>query len=198
MKKYILFLPALIICLLIPACSAPSGCRIDGTVRDVSFEGKTVYLRDVYNRSVIYDSVQVVQGKFHFTDSMDIASPYMRLLSLPAHESGAYELPVVMENGHITAALGEIVCTSGTPLNDRLQDFLLGMDEFLDSMHKEKDWSEERMKARFSEFIEGHVTTNADNMAGVYIYRIYHRFLADEAGQSLLDKHPLLKEQVEK
>lgn len=198
MKKYILFLSVLVLCVLIAACSASPGYKIDGTVKDASFEGKIVYLKDSYNRSKIYDSVQIAHGKFHFSDSTGIISPYMRLLSLPAHESGAYELPVVIENGHIRAEVGEIICTSGTALNDKLQDFLLGMDEFQDAMYKNKDFDEKRVMKHFSDFLEGHITTNADNIVGVYIYKVYQRLLTDESKQALMAKHAWLKEQVEK
>ena len=198
MKKYILFLSVLISCLLTTGCSVSSGCKIDGIVKDVSFEGKTVYLKDNYDRNKVYDSALVVKGKFQFVDSVNITSPYMRLLSLPAHESGAYELPVVMENGHITAVVGKIVCTSVTVLNDKLQDFLLSLDGFQEAIHKEKKFDEKRIMVHFSDFLKGHIITNADNIVGVYLYQIYQHLLTDEDRQSLLTDCGWLKEQVEK
>ena len=198
MKKIYFFLPVLISYILITACSVSPGYRIDGIVKDTSFEGKTVFLKDNYDRSKIYDSAQVIKGKFYFSDSANIASPYMRLLSLPAHESGSYELPIVIENGRITALVGENVCTSGTVLNDKLQDFLLGLDEFQDIIHEEKNFDEKRMMVRLSAFLKGYITTNANNIVGVYLYSIYQHLLTNEDKKMLLTDHVWLKEQVEK
>ena len=43
-------------------------------------------------------------------------------------------LPVVTEKGVVKVVLGELVLTSGTDLNDKLQDFLLAVDRFSDEM----------------------------------------------------------------
>lgn len=67
--------------------------------------------------------------------------------------------------------LGELVLTSGTDLNDRLQDFLLAVDRFGDEMAgkgkatgKSKD---------FSVLLESSILQNKDNEVGVYIFRSY-------------------------
>ena len=107
-------------------------------------------------------------------------------------------MPIVIENGRITALVGENVCTSGTVLNDKLQDFLLGLDEFQDIIHEEKNFDEKRMMVRLSAFLKGYITTNANNIVGVYLYSIYQHLLTNEDKQMLLTDHVWLKEQVEK
>lgn len=41
-----------------------------------------------------------------------------------------YRLPVVIENGTIKASIADVVCTEGTMLNERMQDFLLAIDAY--------------------------------------------------------------------
>ena len=130
MKKHVLFLSVLILCMVVMAACSPSpGYRIYGMAKDSRFEGKTVYLTDMQSNAIRYDSTVVKNGKFGFADSVDVAVPYIRVLSVQIPDSiMPYCLPVVIENGNITALLGDRICTSGTGLNDRLQDFLLGLE----------------------------------------------------------------------
>lgn len=200
MKKNILFLPALILCVLLAgACSPERGYRINGFAEASGFEGRTVYLTDMQSNGIRYDSAVVQNGRFLFSDSVEVTRPYIRVLSIQIPDSiMPYCLPVVIENGQITAQLGNLVCTSGTNLNDKLQDFLWGMDQFISSISKHREWSADDVKSNFADYFVEHISANADNVVGVYIYKVYHSNISEEKRQLLLEKHPWLKEQVEK
>lgn len=113
--------------LTVCACtSVPKGCTIEGTVKDKSYEGKQVYLRHALTPET-YDSTIVKNGTFRFT--LGETSPEVSLLVLKASSDDLFPvtLPVVTEKGVVKVVLGELVLTSGTDLNDRLQDFLLAV-----------------------------------------------------------------------
>lgn len=138
MRKRTCFLPQagalLMLVLTVCACtSAPKGCTIEGKVRDGSYEGKQVYLQHTLTRET-YDSTAVKDGAFRFT--LGETSPEVSLLVLKASSDDLFPvtLPVVTEKGVVKVVLGELVLTSGTDLNDRLQDFLLAVDRFGDEM----------------------------------------------------------------
>lgn len=120
--------------LTVCACtSVPKGCTIEGTVKDKNYEGKQVYLRHALTPET-YDSTIVKNGTFRFT--LGETSPEVSLLVLKASSDDLFPvtLPVVTEKGVVKVVLGELVLTSGTDLNDRLQDFLLAVDRFGDEM----------------------------------------------------------------
>ena len=138
MRKRTCFLPQagvlLMLVLTVCACtSVPKGCTIEGTVKDKSYEGKQVYLRHALTPET-YDSTIVKNGTFRFT--LGETSPEVSLLVLKASSDDLFPvtLPVVTEKGVVKVVLGELVLTSGTDLNDRLQDFLLAVDRFGDEM----------------------------------------------------------------
>lgn len=197
MRKHTFLLLFSFLTLILASCSQFPGYRIYGTIKDASYNGKTVYLEDPYDFGKKCDSTTIQNGKFIFSDSLNITSPYLRIIALPTHKSKlAYRLPVVMENGKIVAELGEIVCTSGTEQNDRLQDFLLGIDEFLSSIHNNKEINAEQIEVQFSEFLQKAISTNADNAVGVYIYKSYSSSIFPEHRDILLSRHKQLKEQI--
>ena len=201
MKKYISSLPFIIILTVVAACSFHSvpGYEINGTTWDKSLEGKTIYLKDPYDNAKVYDSVKVVSGKFAFADTAHVKEPYIRILSAHTDVLGLeYHLPVVIENGTVSAVVGDIVCISGTGLNDRLQDFLLGITKLSSSIEEETEWTPEKIKSEFSALLEGFISTNADNVVGVYIYKAYSSSLSESARQSIPEKFPWIKEQLEK
>lgn len=141
----------LIVVLSLCACtSVPKGCTIEGTVKDKSYEGKQVYLRHALTPET-YDSTIVKNGTFRFT--LGETSPEVSLLVLKASSDDLFPvtLPVVTEKGVVKVVLGELVLTSGTDLNDRLQDFLLAVDRFGDEMAG-KGESHGKIKKRFLRF----------------------------------------------
>ena len=97
------------------SCSSGTVCRIDGTVRDKAYDGKTVYLCETYGHTAV-DSTMVSHSSFRF--NLDGLAQDVYLLKLKATPDDLFPitLPVVTEKGRIRVALGEIVYTSGTPL----------------------------------------------------------------------------------
>ncbi|MEG1660683.1 MAG: DUF4369 domain-containing protein [Bacteroides sp.] len=183
MKKYILFLQAVVLVLLASACSSTPGYTIQGIATNPAFEGKTVYLKDAYNNQIVYDSVTVKGGKFQFADTTAISEPYVRVLSLHLSEGGLdYRLPVIFENGSIEATLGDIVGVVGTKTNDKLQDFLRAVDEYSATCTNK---SVEDIKTGFADLLKQHILDNSDNQVGVYIFKSYPSALTDALKQSI-------------
>ena len=183
MRKRTCFLPQagvlLMLVLTLCACtSVPKGCTIEGTVKDKSYEGKQVYLRHALTPET-YDSTIVKNGTFRFT--LGETSPEVSLLVLKASSDDLFPvtLPVVTEKGVVKVVLGELVLTSGTDLNDRLQDFLLAVERFGDGMAG-KGESHGKIKKDFSVLLESSILQNKDNEVGVYIFRSYGSRLSPE------------------
>ena len=169
----------LIVVLSLCACtSVPKGCTIEGTVKDKNYEGKQVYLRHALTPET-HDSTIVKNGTFRFT--LGETSPEVSLLVLKASSDDLFPvtLPVVTEKGVVKVVLGELVLTSGTDLNDRLQDFLLAVDRFGDEMAG-KGESHGKIKKDFSVLLESSILQNKDNEVGVYIFRSYGSRLSPE------------------
>lgn len=168
------------------SCSSGPECRIDGTVRDTAYEGKTVYLCETYGRTAV-DSTTVSHSSFRF--DLDGLAPDVYLLKLKAAPDDQFPvtLPVVAEKGRIRVVLGEIVYTSGTPLNDVVQDFLLAVDRYSDEMQKARQTPEE-LRAGFSKLLEGFILQNKDNCIGPYICRSYSTRMTPEGLAGIKEK----------
>lgn len=183
MKKHILFLQSIVMVLLWSACSSVPGYQIQGISTNPAFNGKKVYLKDAYDNNILYDSTQVESGKFHFADTTRIDAPKVQVLSIHTSEGGLeYRLPIVLENGVIEATMGGIVGTTGTKLNDKMQDFLLAVDTYSATC---KDKSVEDIKAGFAELLKKHILDNKENVVGVYIFKSYPSALEDELKQAI-------------
>ena len=115
--------------------------------------------------SETYDSTIVKNGTFRFT--LGETSPEVSLLVLKASSDDLFPvtLPVVTEKGVVKVVLGELVLTSGTDLNDRLQDFLLAVDRFGDEMAG-KGKATGKSKKDFSVLLESSILQNKDNEVG--------------------------------
>ena len=139
MNKRNTYFPLSILCLVaslavcLTSCSSTPGCRVDGTVRDKAYDGKTVYLCETYGQTVV-DSTLVSHSSFRFNLDGLAQDVYLLKLKVTPDDLFPITLPVVAEKGRIRVALGEIVYTSGTPLNDVTQDFLLAVDRYSDNM----------------------------------------------------------------
>lgn len=158
------------------ACSGHQmkGYEIDGTALLPEFEGKKVYMKDA-GTDLPVDSTEIINGKFVFTDTATIASPVVKILSIPTRRPGfEYRLPVVLENGTIQADISNIVCTGGTILNERMQDFLLAIDEYSATC---TDKPVEQIKSGFSDLLKKFIEINNDNAVGEYIRTAYRSSL---------------------
>lgn len=158
--------------LLVGACSGQQlkGYEIDGTAPLPQFEGKMVYMKDVCTDLPV-DSAKITNGKFVFSDTATIASPVVKILSIPTRRLGfEYRLPVVLENGTIQAGISDVVCTGGTMLNERMQDFLMAVDEYSAAC---TDKQVEQIKSGFSDLLKKFIEINNDNAVGEYIRSAY-------------------------
>lgn len=186
MNKRNTYFPLSILCLVaslavsLTSCSSGTVCRIDGTVRDKAYDGKTVYLCETYGQTVV-DSTLVSHSSFSFDLNGLAQDVYLLKLKVTPDDLFPITLPIVAEKGRIRVALGEIVYTSGTPLNDVTQDFLLAVDRYSDNMQKmRQEKTPEELRAGFSELLEGFILQNKDNCIGPYICRSYSTRLTPE------------------
>lgn len=186
MNKRNTYFPLAILCLVtslvacLASCSSTPGCRVDGIVRDKAYEGKTVYLCETYGQTAV-DSTMVSHSSFSFDLNGLAQDVYLLKLKVTPDDLFPIPLPIVAEKGRIRVALGEIVYTSGTPLNDVTQDFLLAVDRYSDNMQKmRQEKTPEELRAGFSELLEGFILQNKDNCIGPYICRSYSTRLTPE------------------
>lgn len=186
MNKRNTYFPLSILCLVtslvacLASCSSTPGCRVDGIVRNKAYDGKTVYLCETYGQTVV-DSTLVSHSSFSFDLNGLAQDVYLLKLKVTPDDFFPITLPVVAEKGRIRVALGEIVYTSGTPLNDVTQDFLLAVDRYSDNMQKmRQEKTPEELRAGFSELLEGFILQNKDNCIGPYICRSYSTRLTPE------------------
>ena len=167
MNRCIRLLPFFIGVLVLGACSQIRGYRIDGSAPLPEFEGKMVYMKDVSTDAPV-DSARIINGKFAFADTI-------KILSIHASKMGLeYRLPVVIENGTIKASIADVVCTEGTMLNERMQDFLLAIDAYSAAC---TDKPVEQIQSGFSELLKRYIEMNNDNVIGTYIQTAYQSSL---------------------
>ena len=153
--KLLSFLPG--ICLIV-ACTGHQikGYEINGSTPLPEFE-------------------EIVHGKFDFSDTVTIVSPVVKVLSIRAGKSGLeYRLPVVIENGSIQAYISDVVCTGGTMLNERMQDFLMAVDEYSTACENKQT---EQIKSGFADLLKKYIEINDDNAVGEYIRTAYRSSL---------------------
>ena len=171
--KLLSFLPG--ICLIV-ACTGHQikGYEINGSAPLPEFEGKMVYMKDVSSGQPV-DSAEIIRGKFDFSDTVTIVSPVVKVLSIRANKSGLeYRLPVVIENGSIQAYISDVVCTGGTMLNERMQDFLMAVDEYSTACENKQT---EQIKSGFADLLKKYIEINDDNAVGEYIRTAYRSSL---------------------
>lgn len=174
MKRHVKLLPFIIGVLVLGACSQTKGYKIEGSAPLPEFEGKMVYMKNVSTNTPL-DSAKIVNGKFAFNDTATVKSPSIKILSINTGNMGLeYRLPVVLENGVIRATISEIICTEGTVLNDRMQDFLLAIDDYSTG---NVDKSAEQVKSGFSDLLRRYIEINNDNVISHYIKEAYRSSL---------------------
>lgn len=180
---FVLLLSAVGLC---SCATSPEGCVISGRVKAGGYEGKMLYLCNPYTLAAV-DSVRIRNGKFSIQRKDSIEEVLQ--LRLKASDDDLYPitLPVVTEKGMVKTVLGELVLTSGTPLNDKLQDFLLAVDCFSDEMVR-SDRKTEEVRKEFAHLLETSILQNKNNSVGIYIFRIYSSRLTSENRATILKK----------
>ena len=181
---------AFLLCLLLCACGGNNAGKTDGLTGKVTlpeYEGKQVYLETTSATAQKVDSAVVKNGKFAFTFSDSIPQVYTLVLGTSADDQYPITLPVVSEKGAISVVMGKLVLTSGTPLNDNLQDFLLAVSNFTDKAMKQEKPDMQQVKADFSKLVEGAIMQNIKTPVGIYIYKNYSKNLTEAQAAKILD-----------
>ena len=179
-----------LIAVLLCACGGNTTLKegINGKVTMDGYEGKTVYLETTDATPTKVDSTTVTDGKFAFAFNDEEPKVYSLVLATSPEDQYPITLPVVSEKGLIRVSMGELVLTSGTPLNDTLQDFLLAVSNFTDKAMKQEKPDLNRIKADFAKLVEGFVMQNIQTPVGTYIYRMYSHQLTEEQKALILSR----------
>ena len=146
---------------------------LTGKVTLDGYEGRYVYLETTDGSSMKVDSTTVTDGKFAFAFSDSVPQVYTLVLAASDDDQYPITLPVVSEKGNVKVSMGELVLTSGTPLNDELQDFLLAVSNFYDKALQQEKPDLQKIAANFAKLVEGSIMSNLNTPVGVYIFRAY-------------------------
>lgn len=183
-RKTLLCIAVSVSLLSLGACGtsgSPKGCSLTGHVSMPEYD--MAYLADLNRHRV--DSTALEGGDFHFVVADSVDQPYAMLLQLVDREEplNQMDLPVMVENGAVRVDLGEYILITGTPLNDRVQQFLNALQACKDRVAAQKGVSVEQIQATFSGFYKEQILLNKDNVLGGYILRDYgvHLNAADRA-----------------
>lgn len=106
--------------LLFVSCGKNNSFTITGTVNDASLNGKYIYLEGLK-----YDSTLIQNNSFSFSGVVDTPC-FAQLRTEESEEGQIYSIFFIIEQGHIVTKITDDETTdfiSGTPLNDRLQEF---------------------------------------------------------------------------
>ena len=182
MMNFTKYICVSLLAVILSACGGSNTAKegLFGKVTMEGYEGKQVYLETTVGTPTKVDSALVENGKFTLTFTDATPQVYRLVLGKSADDMYPITLPVVSEKGHISVVLGELVLTSGNPLNDNLQDFLLAVSNFRDKAMKQEKLDMNQIKADYAKLVEGAVMQNIKTPVGAYIYRMYSNQLSDE------------------
>ena len=99
-------------------------CHIEGVVIGEQYEGKRIFVVPLYGKKTAeyVDSMEIKDGKFHFTKDFTKDTMQMYQILLDYHyRMGLQQLLIVGEPGHIQVTIDSISSAGGTPQNDSLQ-----------------------------------------------------------------------------
>ena len=173
-------------------CSCGSGnttTAVEGLTGKVTldgYEGRKVYLETTDGSVAKLDSAVVTDGKFAFKFNDSVPHVYSLVLAASDDDQYPITLPVVSEKGSVKVSMGELVLTSGTPLNDALQDFLLAVSNFYDKALQQEKPDLKKIGKDFAKLVEGAVMGNINTPVGAYIYRTYSEKLDEQQKAQIL------------
>ena len=108
-------------------------CHIEGTVNGEQYEGKRIFLVPLYGpKTAEYvDSMEIKDGKFHFTKDFTKDTMQMYQILLDYHyRMGVQPLIIVGEPGYVSVTIDSISSAGGTPQNDSLQVWKEATEKF--------------------------------------------------------------------
>lgn len=171
-----------------------TGTGVQGEMSTQEYDGQTVYLYSIPGYKPI-DSTRIdgKNFKFNVPDSLGL---YELRTRKSLKDFYFVTLPFVAGEGNVKVYMGDKVVTTGTLSNDRLQDFLLAIDQFYIDCVKSGKSVKEAVPA-FKDFLKEQVVANRDNPVSAYILVAFKsRFTADEytqlSGQLKAEFQPLL------
>ena len=120
--------------------SCASSYNVQGSSSVSSLDGSKLYLKAVKSNELKnIDSCDVVHGQFQFSGTLDT----VRMVSLYVDDESI--MPIVLEKGDITINIDNASQNvSGTPLNDKLYDFISKHNQ-LDNQMNELSHKQSRM-----------------------------------------------------
>lgn len=118
MRKFNAIICIAVFAVLVSGCCDKHQFTINGTLDNNLFDGETVYLYDNASPRTPVDSAVIANGKFTFTGT--VTEPWAGVVA-----NKALVQTLIVEPGTIVMTEDSI---SGTPLNDKLMEYIKGMD----------------------------------------------------------------------
>ena len=192
MKRLKCILSVLFVVVVFCSCGGGGSTAVTegltGRVTLDGYEGRKVYLETTGANALKVDSATVAEGRFALTFNDSVPQVYRLVLTASDDDQFPITLPVVSEKGHVQVVMGELVLTSGTPLNDTLQDFLLAVSNFTDKAMQQEKPDMQQVMADFAKLVEGAVMKNIGTPVGAYIYRTYSDKLTPEQKEAIISR----------
>ena len=178
--------------LLLSACQQNDGkCYIEGVVNGEQYEGKRIFVVPLYGpKTAEYvDSMEITNGKFHFTKDYTKDTMQMYQILLDYHyRMGIQPLIIVGEPGHIQVTIDSISSARGTPQNDSLQMWKEATEKF---QHEYATYNRTVGMLRERGMMEKADTIEQEGRAFRLAYKRYSRQLAENMKEGVL--HDFLK-----
>ncbi|MEY8705921.1 DUF4369 domain-containing protein [Bacteroides faecichinchillae] len=179
MRKYFLLLLLLVCSWVMESCrkqQIQSRCIVEMKIEYPEYTQG--YLKKLDGKQL--DSLIVINGHLNLERTDTLLMPYVAFISLknPTDSIDRIEIPFVVEGGKVNIEIGEYINISGTPLNQRLQDYLNDLQALRSSLD-EKTLSIKETNHIFSEFYRQQILNNKNNVLGQYIYKSYGVHLND-------------------
>ena len=200
---------ALVSCLVLASCG--SEYQVEGSSSVSRLDGKMLFVKVPNGKELIkVDSAEVVHGLFRMEGKIDstvIASLYMDDQNI---------MPLVMEKGKIQIKIDNtILMASGTPLNNRLYDFIARKNALEDRAYEverkesrmimdgkpfsevEEEIAKERanLSEEFDKLVKDFVQENYENVLGPAIFQMMSNGYASQKVTPLMEQ--ILKEAPE-
>jgi len=187
------------ILLILTGCNTSDVFRINGSMKDASYDGEYIYLVPLENSSIKRtDSTLIANGIFQFKGSAEAPEIYI-VRARPLLRLTLQELLVVKEPGVLILNIGNNSSTGGTALNDSLQKWkekkmmsdslyyqLLGqykaVDKTLQSQIKQKADSLNTATLDFNYLF---VRNNIDNVVGKFVNKVMGNSFSPEQQKNL-------------
>jgi len=187
------------ILLILTGCNTSDVFRINGSMKDASYDGEYIYLVPLENSSIKRtDSTLIANGIFQFKGSAEAPEIYI-VRARPLLRLTLQELLVVKEPGVLKLNIGNNSSTGGTALNDSLQKWkekkmmsdslyyqLLGqykaVDKTLQSQIKQKADSLNTATLDFNYLF---VRNNIDNVVGKFVNKVMGNSFSPEQQKNL-------------